>query len=175
MFGKGKVTTHPKDAEAFVREATKDPAVVRARFDAALEQLRMNPHVDPTKLAAIGYCFGGGVVLGMARSGVDLAAVVTFHGVLATKTPAAKGSLKARVLVLDGGADPMVPPEQVQAFKDEMTAAGARFDVIIYPGAKHSFTNPHADRTGMEGLAYDAEADRKSWEAMLELFRQVFG
>ena len=175
MFGKGKVTTHPEDAQAFVTEATQDPEVVKARFNAALEVLRKSPHVDPTKLAAIGYCFGGGVVLGMARSGVDLAAVVSFHGVLATRTPAEKGMVKARLLVLDGGADPMVPPEQVQAFKDEMTAAGARFDVIIYPGARHSFTNPRADKAGMEGLAYDAVADRKSWEAMLEMFRQVFG
>ena len=174
MYGKGKVATHPKDAEAFMTEATKDPAVLTARFNAALEQLKRDPHVDPDQIAAIGYCFGGGVVLGMARSGADLDAVVTFHGHLATKTPAGKGKIKARILVLTGADDPMIPPRQVEAFKSEMTAAGVKFEVISYPGAKHSFTNPQADKTGMDGLAYNADADAKSWAAMLDLFHQVF-
>src|SRR5213594_1170244 len=174
MYGKGKVATHPKDAEAFMTEATKDPETLPARFNAALDQLRRDPHVDPEKIAAIGYCFGGGVVLGMARSGADLDAVVSFHGMLATKTPAEKGRIKARILVLAGGADPMVPPAQVEAFKKEMTDAGARFEVISYPGAKHSFTNPRADKAGMDGLAYDAQADSQSWAEMLKLFEQVF-
>ncbi len=174
MYGKGKLATHPKDAEAFMNEATKDPAIMNARFNAALEQLKRDPRVDPEKIAAIGYCFGGAVVLGMARSGADLGAVVAFHGLLATKTPAQKGKVKARVLVLVGAADPMIPPEQVDAFKSEMTAAGAKFQVVSFPGVKHSFTNPQADKTGMDGLAYDAEADKKSWAAMLDLFRQVF-
>ncbi len=174
MYGKGKLATHPKDAEAFVTEATKDPAVLHARFNAALARLKQDPHVDPEKIAAIGYCFGGAVVLGMVRSGADLDAVVAFHGLLATKTPAEKGKVKARVLVLVGDADPMIPPEQVEAFKNEMTAAGARFQVVTFPGVKHSFTNPQADKAGMDGLAYDAEADKKSWAAMLDLFQQVF-
>jgi len=174
MYGKGKVATHPKDAEAFMTEAVKDPAVMTARFNAALAELKRDPHVDPEKIAAIGYCFGGGVVLAMARSGADLDAVVTFHGHLATQTPAEKGKVKARVLVLTGADDPMIPPQQVEAFKSEMTAAGAKFEVVSFPGAKHSFTNPQADKTGMDGLAYNAEADRKSWAAMLDLFRQVF-
>ncbi len=174
MYGKGKVATHPKDAEAFMTEATRDPAVTTARFNAALEQLKRDPHVDPDQIAAIGYCFGGGVVLGMARSGADLDAVVTFHGHLSTKTPAEKGRIKARILVLTGADDPMIPPEQVEAFKSEMTAAGAKFEVISYPGARHSFTNPRAAKTGMDGLAYNANADAKSWAAMLDLFHQVF-
>jgi dienelactone hydrolase len=174
MYGKGKLAAHPKDAEAFMTEATKDPAVLTARFNAALDQLKKDPHVDPEKIAAIGYCFGGGVVLGMARSGADLDAVVTFHGHLATDTPAEKGKVKARLLVLTGADDPMIPPPQVEAFKSEMTAAGVKFEVITYPGAKHSFTNPGADKAGMDGLAYNADADRKSWAAMLDLFHQVF-
>ena len=105
MFGKGKVTTHPQEAQAFVSEVTKDPAVLAARFNAALEQLKRDPHVDPRRIAAIGYCFGGAVVLDMARAGADLAAVVTFHGALATKTPAQPGKVKARILVLTGGAE----------------------------------------------------------------------
>src|SRR6266567_4918221 len=172
MFGKGKVATHPQDAQAFVNEVTKDPAVLAARFNAALEQLKRDPHVDTTRLAAIGYCFGGAVVLGMARGGADLAAVVTFHGALATTSPAQPGNVKARVLVLAGGADPFVPPEQVEAFKREMQTAGARFEVITYPGAKHGFTNPDAGKFGMDALAYDAAADRESWAAMLKLFKE---
>src|SRR5438046_4050800 len=112
MYGKGKVTTHPQDAQAFVSEVTKDPAVLAARFNAALEQLKRDPHVDPRRIAGVGYCFGGAVVLGMARAGADLAAVVTFHGALATQTPAQPGKVKARILVLTGAADPFVPPEQ---------------------------------------------------------------
>ena len=174
MFGNGRVTTHPKDAQAFVAEVTKDPAVLAARFNAALDLLKKDPRVDTTRLAAIGYCFGGGVVLGMARAGVNLAAVVSFHGALATQTPAQPGKVKARILVLAGGADPFVPPEQVEGFKREMQAAGARFEVVSYPGAKHGFTNPDAGTYGMEQLAYDSTADRQSWAAMLKLFREVF-
>ena len=173
MYGKGKVTTHPQDAQAFVSEVTKDPAVLAARFNAALEQLKRDPHVDTTRIAAIGYCFGGAVALDMARAGTPLAAVVTFHGALATKTPAQPGKIKARILVLAGGADPFVPPEQIEGFKREMQAAGARFEVIVYPGAKHGFTNPNAGQYGMPQLAYDAQADRESWAAMLKLFKEV--
>jgi dienelactone hydrolase len=174
MYGNGKVTTHPQDAQAFVAEVTKDPAVMAARFNAALAELKRDPHVDTTRIAAIGYCFGGAVVLGMARSGADLAAVVTFHGALATQTPAQPGKVKARILVLAGAADPFVPPAQLDAFKQEMQAAGARFEVVSYPGAKHGFTNPDAASYGMEQLAYNAAADRQSWAAMLKLFREVF-
>src|SRR5881396_3209391 len=175
MFGKGKVTTHPQDAQAFVSEVTKDPAVVAARFNAALEQLKRDPHVDTTRIAAIGYCFGGAVVLDMARAGAPLAAAVTFHGALATKTPAQPGKVKARILVLAGGADPFVPPEQIEAFKREMQAAGARFEVVVYPGAKHGCTNATASQYGMDALAYNADADRESWAAMLKLFKDVWG
>jgi dienelactone hydrolase len=173
LYGQGKSTTHPQEAQAFVAEATKDPAVLAARFNAALEQLKRDPHVDPQHIAAIGYCFGGAVALDMARAGADLAAVVTFHGSLATKTPAQPGKVKARLLVLTGGADPFVPPEQVETFKREMQAAGAHVDVVTYPGAKHGFTNPEAGTHGMPQLAYSAEADRQSWAAMLQLFHDV--
>jgi dienelactone hydrolase len=98
MYGKGKVTTHPETAQAVASEATKDPQLVKARFLAALDVLKQDPHVDPERIAAIGYCFGGGMALGMARQGVDLDAVVTFHGALATQQPAAPGAVKARLL-----------------------------------------------------------------------------
>jgi dienelactone hydrolase len=174
MFGKGKLAAHPDDAMKFVAEVTKDPAVARARFDAALALLKADPHVDPDRVAAIGYCFGGAVVLNMARAGEDLDAVVTFHGALATQTPAAEGAVKPRILVLAGDADPMVPPAQVEAFKQEMKAAGANFQVVMMPGAKHSFTNPDAGKAGLDGLAYNADADKASWADMLKLFKEVF-
>jgi dienelactone hydrolase len=174
MFGKGKVTMHPKDAQAFMSEAKKDPAVIPARFHTALELLKQDPHVDPNRIAAIGYCFGGSVVLDEARSGADLDAVVSIHGALATKHPAEKGKVRARVLVLTGAADPFVPGEQVAAFTQEMKAAGAKFQVVSYPGIKHGFTNPNAGKAGMDALEYNAEADKKSWAAVLEFFKEVF-
>jgi dienelactone hydrolase len=180
MYGKGKVATHPKDAEAFMTEATKNPDVIVSRFDAALAQLKQDPNVDPQKIAAIGYCFGGGVVLAMARAGADLDAIASFHGSLAphgghhaTPGTGGTGRIKARILVMTGAADPMVPPAQVDAFKQEMTAAGATFEVVSYPGAKHSFTNPDADKAGMAALGYSADADRQSWAALLAMLKQV--
>ncbi len=175
MYGKGKLATHPKDAQAFMTEATKDPKTVAARFAAALELLKSRPEVDAGHVAAIGYCFGGAVVLGMARGGADLDAVVAFHAPLAPNgPPAERGKVKARILVNSGGADKMVPSEQIAAFKQEMKAAGVKAEVNVYAKAKHSFTNPDADKAGMDALGYSAEADKKSFEAMLALFKQVW-
>jgi dienelactone hydrolase len=176
MYGKGKVATHPKDAQAFMEEATKDRDVAVARFNAGLDVLKKQPQVDADKIAAIGYCFGGGVVLAMARAGADLDAVATFHGHLAADGhPAEKGKVKAKILVQTGGADAMVPKEQVTAFEKEMKDAGASVKVITYPKAKHSFTNPNADKVGMAELGYDADADKKSWAELTKFLKQVFG
>jgi len=174
MYGDGKSTTHPDSAQAFMMAAVKDLPAMQARFDAALAQLKMDPHVDSTKVAAIGYCFGGNVVLTEARAGAPLAAVVSFHGALPTSPAVDSGKVKARVLVLAGGADPMVPPDLVAKFTDQMKKAGANFDVVSYPGVKHSFTNPDADKSGVPGLAYNADADRESWAAAMKLFSEVF-
>lgn len=174
MYGKGKLAQHPKDAQAFVAEATSDPATARARFVAGLAQLKKVAQVDAGKVAAIGYCFGGAVVLDMARAGEDLAAVASFHGALGSKLKAQKG-IKPRILVATGADDPMVPADLVAAFKSEMTAAEARFEVISYPGAKHSFTNPDADKAGMAALGYNAAADKGSWDALLKLLGEAFG
>src|SRR5690606_26197122 len=114
------------------------------RFEAAKKVLEAHATTDPTRIAAVGYCFGGGVVLAMARAGVDLDAVASFHGPLATDTPAAKGNVVAKLLVLNGEADPMVKPEHVAAFEKEMQAAGVDLELHTYPGAKHAFTNPGA-------------------------------
>jgi len=177
MFGKGKVTTHPEDAKAFVGEATKDPEVKKARFDAALRVLKEQQQVDAKRIGVIGYCFGGGVALDMARAGEDLKALATFHGSLkSSEEPAKKGTFEPReVLVQTGGADPMVTKDQVKALEQELKAAGVKVEVITYPGAKHGFTNPAADQAGIEGIAYDAAADRQSWDAMLKYMKRVLG
>jgi dienelactone hydrolase len=172
MYGKGKVTSHPDSAQAFVAEATKDADAIPTRFDAALALLKADPHVDVTRIGAIGYCFGGAVVLGMARAGEDLKAVGTFHGALATQHPAEPGKVKAKLLIQTGSADPMVTADAVAAFEKEMTAAGAKYRVITYPGAKHSFTNPNADKSGVPGLEYNATADQKSWAELLKFFKK---
>ena len=173
MYGDGKYTAHPDSAQQFMNAAMASPAGLNARFAAAREELLKDPHVDSTKLGAIGYCFGGAVVLGQARAGADLAAVVTFHGAL-VPGKVDSGAVKGRVLVLTGADDPFVPPAAVESFRKEMTAAGAHFNIVTYPGAKHGFTNPRADSVGMPQLAYNADVDRKSWAAMLALFKELW-
>lgn len=177
MYGEGRTADHPEDAGKFAASVRNNLPLMKARFLAALDYLKRQPAVDPQRMAAIGYCFGGGVVLEMARQGVDLDAVVSFHGSLGGGSTAGPGAVKARILVANGAADPFVTQEQIAAFKAEMDAAGADYTFINYPGARHSFTNPQADRFGERfdlPLAYDAAADAASWEAMQELFDAVF-
>ena len=177
MYGEGKQAMHPDDAGKFSSELREKMDVARARFLAAMNVLKKSPTVDQNRIAAIGYCFGGGVVLQVARDGVDLRGVVSFHGSLATNHPAKAGSVKARILVAHGADDQFVTNEQVEAFKKEMKDAGADMRFIAYPGAKHSFTNPDADEYGRKfniPLAYNAEADKKSWEDMQKFFVEIF-
>ena len=172
MYGDGKIADHPEDAGKFAGAVKKDMNVAKERFQAALNLLNAQSSADSSKTAAIGYCFGGGLVLEMARMGVDLDAVASFHGSLGTASPAQSG-IKPRILVFNGAADPFVKPEQVAAFKKEMDAADANYEFIEYPGVKHSFTNPDADKFGQKfnlPLQYDAAADKASWQAMLEMF-----
>jgi dienelactone hydrolase len=176
MYGEGKVVATPDEAEKLSSEAMKNFDVTKARFMAAVDFLKGQPTVDPTRIAAIGYCFGGGVVLNMARQGVDLKGVVSFHGDLAAVKPAQPGGVKAKVLVLTGGADKFVTPQQVEAFKQEMKAAGADFRVISYPGALHSFTNPEATELGKKfnmPIAYNARADKESWNEMKRFLNAI--
>jgi dienelactone hydrolase len=172
MYGNGKVTTHPDSAQAFAAEAMKDATAIPGRFDAALAVLKADSHVDGSRIGAIGYCFGGAVVLNMARAGEDLKAVGTFHGALGTQHPAEPGKVKAKLLVQAGADDPMVNADAVTAFEKEMHAAGANLRVIRYPGAKHSFTNPDADKSGVPGLEYNASADHKSWAELIKFFKK---
>jgi dienelactone hydrolase len=177
MYGNGKQAAHPDDAGKFADEATRDLNVAQARFMAALETLKANPTVDPNRIGAIGYCFGGGVVVEMARRGVDnLKGVVSFHGNPSSKTAVKPGQVKAKILIAHGADDPFVKPEAIKQFQDEMKAAGVDARVVIYPGAKHSFTNPDADTYGKQfnlPLAYNADADKKSWEEMKKFFKEV--
>lgn len=177
MYGGGKTAAHPEEAGSFAGELRKNLPLAKMRFLAALEQLKEHPTVDAEKVAAIGYCFGGGVVLEMARSGVDLDGVVSFHGNLTTDNPAKPGEVEAKVLVLNGAEDRFVTAEQIERFKAEMEAAGVDYRFISYPGARHGFTNPRADENGQKfnmPLAYDPESDRKSWQAMREFLAGIF-
>lgn len=176
MYGDGRNTQHPDDAKAFMNAALADPAIPKARFQAGLDLLKAQPQTDPARLAAIGYCFGGKVVLDMARQGLPLAAVVSFHGALVTATPATPGSVKAKVLVEHGAADSFITAEQIAAFKAEMDQAGADYRFVELPGAKHGFSNPDADAHKGHGLdlGYQKEADERSWADMQTLFKDVF-
>lgn len=180
MYGDGKNTEHPKDAMDFMQAALKDSAAASARFNAGLELLKQQPQTDPDKLAAIGYCFGGKVVLDAARQGVPLAGVVSFHGALVTNTPATAGSVKARILVEHGAQDSMVTPQNVAGFKAEMDKAGADYRFVSLEGAKHGFTNPDADRLshgehGGPDIGYNKAADESSWKDMQAFFKKLFG
>lgn len=176
MYGAGKHTSHPDDAKAFMNAALADPATPKARFQAGLDLLKAQAQTDPARLAAVGYCFGGKVVLDMARQGLPLAAVVSFHGALVTATPATPGSVKARVLVEHGGADSFITAQQVTDFKTEMDKAGADYRFVELPGAKHGFSNPDADAHQAHGMdvGYQQEADQRSWADMRALFEEVF-
>jgi dienelactone hydrolase len=173
MYGKGKVTNDAKQAAVWAGEIRGKPELLRQRFDAGVQMLAALKTVDSRRIAAIGYCFGGAVCLDMARAGSDLTGVVSFHGSLKTKTPAEKGKVKARVLVLHGADDPLVPADEVAAFEQEMKNAGVDYRLVAYPGAVHSFTNPDADKTGIPGVAYQREADEKSWEEMKRFLAEV--
>lgn len=171
MYGHGDVAQHPKDAKSFMEAAFAEPGKMNARFNAARAILLTRSNVDAARLYAIGYCFGGAVVLNQARMGADLYGVASFHGSLGTESPAQPGKVKAKLLVATGGADPMVPAEQVGNFASEMTRAGAEFELLSFPQAKHSFTNPGSTAVGQQydmPLAYDAEADQVSWQALMQ-------
>ena len=177
MYGEGKTADHPDDAGKFSSAVGGNLPLAKARFDAALETLKGQPNVEAEKIAAIGYCFGGGILLNMARMGTEIDGVVSFHGSLATASPAKKGDIKTRVRVFNGADDPFVKKEQIEAFKREMEVAGVDYEFVNYPGAVHSFTNPDADAFGKKfklPLAYNAEADRDSWQQTQVFFREIF-
>lgn len=176
MYGNGQNTEHPKDAMAFMQAATAKAETSKQRFLAGYDLLKVQPQTDVSKLAAIGYCFGGKVVLDMARQGLPLAAVVSFHGALVPSVPATPGSIKAKVLVEHGAADSMITEQQIKDFKAEMDNAGADYQFVSLADAKHGFSNPDADKHQAQGLdlAYQKAADARSWADMQALLKEVF-
>lgn len=176
MFGDGKQAHHPDEAGKFAREISANRPMARARFEAAMKFLQNQRNVDGKNLAAIGYCFGGGVVLNMAREGVDLKGVASFHGGLATDTPAQPGKIKAQLRIFTGEDDKIVPIAQVDGFVREMEAAGANYQIVVYPGATHAFTNPAADeyaRTFNLPMGYNEAADKDSWSKLQDFLADI--
>ena len=174
MYGGGKVTPHPEEAGQWSGALSKNREVAHQRFMAGHALLSKHPRVQSGQIAAIGYCFGGAVVLGMAMAGVDLDGVVSFHGGLPEEPVKPGNQVKAKILVLNGAADPLVTQETIQKFQANLDAAGADWVFVDYGGAKHSFSNPDADKAGMEALAYHEPTDRRSWRAMLDFFTELF-
>jgi dienelactone hydrolase len=175
IYGKGVVAKTPEEARGLATKFRTDRRLLRDRARAGLETLRASPLCDPKRVAAMGYCFGGGTVLELARDGADVLGVVSFHGNLDTPNPADAKNIKGKVLVLTGADDPGVPMTQVQAFIDEMRAAKVDWHMILYGNAVHAFTNPATGNDPKKGAAYNKEADLRSWQAMKDFFAEIFG
>jgi dienelactone hydrolase len=176
MYGGGKSADNPEQAAALMNGVLGDMTTGTARLAAGYATLLAQPQVDADRSAAIGYCFGGAMVLHMARIGMPLNAVVSFHGALGSFHKPGPGEVKARVLVCHGGADKLVTMHDLDALRAELDAAGADYEVIVYPDALHGFTNPQATARGQQygmPLAHDAAADAQSWQAMQELFSRA--
>jgi dienelactone hydrolase len=176
MYGNGKTADNPDSASKMAMPFYQNPQMAKARFDAALATLKSFSQTDTANIAAIGYCFGGGQVLNMAKLGENLKGVVSFHGSLAG-VPADKNLLKAKVLVCHGADDQFVKQDEVKRFKQQMDSIGADYSLKIFPGATHAFTNPEATALGKKfnmPIAYNAAADTASWKDMQEFFRTIF-
>ncbi|MNX84744.1 Dienelactone hydrolase family protein [compost metagenome] len=174
MYGKGVVARTPDEAGKLAGALRRDRTLMRARARAAWDVLAARPEVDPARMAAMGYCFGGGVALELARSGADMAGTVSFHGSLDTPDPTAS-RFKGKVLVLHGAEDKAVTMQDVLAFQDEMRRGRVNYQINLYGGAVHAFSNPAAGNDPAKGVAYDAQADRRSWDALTLFLREIFG
>lgn len=173
MYGDDKVTNHPKQAGEWAKEISSNLELWRRRAQLGLDALRAQEQVDAGKLAAIGYCFGGSTVMQMAYAGADVKAVVSFHGSL-PPAPDSVTSIAPRVLIAHGRDDQFIPAERIDAFQKGLDRAEADWEMTIYSDTRHGFTNPDAGSFGIENLAYNETADRRSWTAMLRLFDEVF-
>jgi dienelactone hydrolase len=174
LHGGGRVLAGEEMMPA-VNALKNDPVTFRGRVNAGYEALVRTGGVDPARIAAMGYCFGGTAVLELARSGTPVVAVASFHGLLTTPAPAHLGAIRPRVLVCTGAKDPLVPLEDIDAFQREMYAAHADWQLIVYGTALHSFTNPNVDGMNDPRMRYDASADRQSWAAFLAFLDESFG
>jgi len=176
IYGNGKIADNPDSATKYSSAFYKDPQKAKARIDAAIAKIKTYSQVDTSNIAAVGYCFGGGILLNTVRLGDELKGVVSFHGSL-IGTPADKNLLKSKILVCHGGADPFVKPEDVTLFKKQMDSIGASYTFKVYGGAKHAFTNPGATALGEKfnmPIAYNAAADTASWQDMKVFFGELF-
>ena len=178
MYGDAKTADNPKDAGALSGSVMKNPQTMESRFNAAREQLAQHKTVDASRIGAVGYCFGGAVVINMARAGADLAGVAGFHASLGLNTPApAPGAVKAKILILNGADDPFVKKEQYTQLESDLNAAKADYKVVTYPGAVHAFTNPEATKLGKKfnlPLRYDAKANKAAEAEASKMFATVF-
>ena len=174
IYGKGVRPQNTAEAGAQAGKYKSDRRLLRARVNAGLDALRQQPLVDPKRVAAIGYCFGGTTVLELARSGADLNGVVSFHGGLDSPTPADGKNIKCKVLALAGADDPFQKPEDLAAFEKEMRDAKVDWQIDFYGGAVHAFTQPNAGNDNSKGAAYNERADKRSWEAMKQFFAEIF-
>jgi dienelactone hydrolase len=175
LYGNSAFTPEVPQAIEWMKKLAADAGRWRARARAALDVTSRLPDVDGTKLAAIGYCFGGTTALELGRSGAVLSAIVTFHGGLGSPRPQDAAKIRARVLVCHGAADPLVPPAQLSEFVTHMSSASVDWELQVYAGVQHSFTNPELTDDSLPGQHYDAAADARSWRSMLELLREAFG
>lgn len=177
MYGDDKSADNPQDAGKLSGEVFSNLETLQGKFMSAYNLLNEKEVTDPDKISAIGFCFGGSVVLHMAKIGTDLKGVVSFHGILFPTVPVNPGTIKARLLVCNGDADPLVPEEQIEAFKTEMDNAGVDYKFINYEGGLHAFTNPASDNNAEKfnmPVAYDEQADKESWEEMKKFLTDVF-
>jgi dienelactone hydrolase len=175
IYGKGNRAKTREEAMALAGKfrSGHDRSLLRSRANAGLAVLKKHPLVDPRRVAAIGYCFGGTAALELARSGADIAGVVSFHGGLGTPDPADAKNIRGKVLVLTGADDPSAKPEQVIAFEDEMRKAGVDWYLVTYSNAVHGFTNPENGSDNSRGAAYNEKADKRSWRAMMDFFDEI--
>ena len=176
MYGQGVHASGPQEAQKLSGAFYQDATLFRVRARAALAELLKQPDVDPARIGAIGFCFGGATVLELARSGANVEGIVTFHGSLATKDPAKPGDIKAKeILVLHGSQDPLVKPEAVAGFMDEMNKVKEPFRLVAYPDAVHAFTNPEAGNDPAKGTAYNEPAAKAAYGEMTAFFTKLFG
>jgi len=174
MYGKGVRGSGPEENAGLMQPFMQDRRMLQRRMEAALAAVKLMPWTDDGRIAAIGFCFGGLCALDLARSGANIKGVVSFHGLLGAPEHTQNNRIKAKVLALHGHDDPMVPVEQVIAFEQEMTRAGADWQLHAYGNTMHAFTNPMANDPGF-GTVYQKDADRRSWQSMKNFLEEIFG
>lgn len=174
MYGTGKVTDNPEQAKAWMTEATTDVEWWRERAIAGIKRLKQHELVLKDKVAAVGYCFGGGTVIQLAYGGANLKGIVSFHGSLPVAEEDSFGNIKAKMLIAHGNSDPFIPRQMLTNFQDQLDKAGADWNMITYGNTLHAFTNPKSDSRGIAALKYNKSADQHSWKAMQLFLEEIF-